>query len=486
MFSFGKKQETVHPSLKSVFGYIDEHQEQFIKNLEKAVAIRSVSTWRETRPEVERMIHWVGGQLEKLGAVVEYHDIGEQTMPDGKPLKLPPVLFGELGNNPEKKTLLVYGHMDVQPASKQDGWNTEPFSLTRSGSKLFGRGASDDKGPVLGWLHAVESFQKSGEALPINLRFCIEGMEESGSVGLDKFLRSRQNTDFLKKVDAVCISDNYWLGKNKPCITYGLRGCCYFFIEIESSAKDLHSGVFGGTVHEAMSDLIYLFGTLKDANEKITIDGLMDTVEPCTAEELQLYKDIEFDLGEYQKDLGAFGMAHDDKIKTLMARWRFPSLSIHGIEGAFSGSGSKTVIPSKVTGKFSIRIVPNQTPEEVEKVVLQHINQKWAERGSPNKMKASLYSGGRCWMSDIKHPNYVAGCNAVKTVYGVEPDMTREGGSIPITLTLEELTGKSVILLPMGASDDGAHSQNEKIDLRNYIEGTKVLAAYMHELANMS
>lgn len=198
------------------------------------------------------------------------------------------------------------------------------------------------------------------------------------------------------------------------------------------------------------------------------------------------YENIQFDVADYKNDIKAPKLVHEgDKIKTLMSRWRFPSLSLHGIEGAFSDSGAKTVIPRKVVGKFSIRIVPNQTPEGVEKLVVDYVNKMWKERGSTNSMKASMFHGGRCWMADPDHPNYLAGRRATKMVYGVEPDLTREGGSIPVTLTLQEATGKNVILLPMGACDDGAHSQNEKLNVRNYIEGTKLLGAYMHELGKL-
>lgn len=161
-----------------------------------------------------------------------------------------------------------------------------------------------------------------------------------------------------------------------------------------------------------------------------------------------------------------------------MHRWRNPSLSIHGIEGAFSEFGAKTVIPGKVIGKFSIRIVPNQTPEKVEKTVVDYLEKKWRERGSTNKMKAYMYHGGKPWVSDPKHKNYVAAEKASEYVYKVKPDLTREGGSIPVTLTFEEVTGKNVLLLPMGAGDDGAHSQNEKVDTRNYIEGVRIYSSF--------
>merc|ERR1712051_475797 len=226
---------------------------------------------------------------------------------------------------------------------------------------------------------------------------------------------------------------------------------------------------------------------LVDEEGNILVEGLMDSVAPLTEEEKAKYVDIDFDVEEFRGDIGTPGrlMHGADKVKTLMARWRYPSLSLHGVQGAFDGTGAKTVIPRKVIGKFSIRIVPNQTPESVEKVVLKYLDKKWAERGSTNTMKASLFHGGRCWVSDPDHPNYLAGRRATKTVYGVEPDLTREGGSIPVTLSLQEATGKNVILLPMGRCDDGAHSQNEKINVQNYIKGTKLLGAYMHELGQL-
>ena len=162
-------------------------------------------------------------------------------------MDLPPVLFAHLGKDPSKKTVMIYGLLDVQPALVEDGWDTEPFVLTEKNDRLYGRGSTDDKGPVLGWLHAIEAFQQTGQSLPVNLKFCLEGMEESGSEGLEELL-FKEKDGFMSGVDFVCISDNYWLGKNKPCLTYGLRGLCYFFIEVECATKDLHSGVFGGSM----------------------------------------------------------------------------------------------------------------------------------------------------------------------------------------------------------------------------------------------
>lgn len=478
--------EELPTNLKGLFDYVDKHKSEYITTLREVCAIKSVSAWPNCRPEIQKMVQWTADRLTKLGASCELADVGTQKLPDGKIIPLPKVILGELGNDPKKKTICVYGHLDVQPALKEDGWNTEPFELTEIDGKMFARGASDDKGPVLCWIHAIEAYQKIGVDIPVNIKFVLEGMEESGSEGLDELLFARKD-DFLKSVDYVCISDNYWLGRNKPCITYGLRGICYFYISVECAVKDLHSGVFGGTVHEAMTDLIYLLNTLVDKDGKILITDIEKDVAPIIPGEHEMYDTIDFEVADYKKELGAPRLLHnEDKRQILMHRWRYPSLSIHGIEGAFYEPGQKTVIPRKVTGKFSIRIVPNQEPDVIEKCVVNFLEKKWNERGSPNKMEVSMAHGGKPWTENPNHPHYEAAKLAVKHVFNVIPDMTREGGSIPVTLTLQETTGKNVVLIPVGACDDGAHSQNEKLDVFNYIQGTKLLGAYIYEVSKLS
>jgi nonspecific dipeptidase len=470
--------------MEKLFKYIDDHQDLYVQRLADAVAIQSVSAWPEKRQDIGTMVKLVAKEVEKLGGTVELVDPGSQELPDGSTIPLPPILMGVLGADPKKKTVLVYGHLDVQPAQKEDGWDTEPFVLTEIDGKLFGRGSTDDKGPVLCCLHALEAYKELGMDIPINLKFVFEGMEESGSEGLDDLLIARKDT-WLKNVDYIMISDNYWLGKKKPCITYGLRGICYFFIEVECASKDLHSGVFGGTVHEAMSDLIALMNALVDNKGKILIPGMYDSVAKVTAEEEKLYETIDFDMEDYRQDIGHNRLIHDNKQDVLMHRWRHPSLSLHGLQGAFDGHGSKTVIPRKVIGKFSIRLVPDMVPDEVEKLVCKHLRKVHDERGSPNTLKVSMGHGGKPWVANFNDPHYIAGCKAVKSVFGVDPDLIREGGSIPVTLTFQDVTQKNVMLLPVGASDDGAHSQNEKINRHNYIQGTKLLASYFTEVAKL-
>ncbi|XP_011501395.1 PREDICTED: cytosolic non-specific dipeptidase [Ceratosolen solmsi marchali] len=463
--------------LTKLFKYIDCNKVKYIDNLRQVVAIKSVSAWPESRNEIIKMIKWTEAQFKQLGATTELAYLGTQKLHNGNEIPLPPALLGTLGTDPKKKTVLIYGHLDVQPALKEDGWDSDPFTLIEKDNKLYGRGSTDDKGPVLCWLHTLQAYQALGEDIPVNVKFVFEGMEESGSEGLDQLLWSRKNS-FLEGVDYVCISDNYWLGTTKPCITYGLRGICYFRLQVSCASKDLHSGTFGGTVYEAMPDLIYLMNSLVDVNGKILVDEIYDSVAKITPDELKIYDTIEFNVSEYKNSCGASKLAHnEDKNQLLMNRWRNPTLSLHGIEGAFYEPGEKTVIPGTVIGKFSLRIVPNMLPDEVEKKVETYIKKQWMARRSPNKMSISMSHAGRPWSSNPDHPHYIAARTATKHVYNVDPDCTREGGSIPVALTFQEVTGKNVLLLPVGCGDDGAHSQNEKLNVRNYIEGVSIAFA---------
>lgn len=261
---------------------------------------------------------FLAAELQSLGAEVEKRPLGKQ--PHKEHLDLPPVVIARYGNDKTKKTILVYGHYDVQPALKEDGWATEPFELTIDDKdRMYGRGSTDDKGPVLGWLNAIDAHRKAGIDFPINLLMCFEGMEEYGSEGLDDFIKDEAKK-FFADTDAVCISDNYWLGTEKPCLTYGLRGCNYYSVTVSGPGQDLHSGVFGGTAQEPMTDLVRVMGSLVDTNGKILIPGIDDDVAPLTDEEKELYKGISFTMDNLFESLGSKTSVHDDKEKTLMSR----------------------------------------------------------------------------------------------------------------------------------------------------------------------
>ncbi|KAJ1977981.1 hypothetical protein H4R33_006095 [Dimargaris cristalligena] len=471
-------------SLEKFFNAIDANQDIYVQRLKEIVAIKSISGEPECRADTIFMGEWFLAELERLGASTKRVEPGTQEI-GGRTLPLPPVVLATYGTDPLKKTVLVYGHYDVQPALKEDGWTTDPFTLTEDKEgRLIGRGSTDDKGPVLGWLCAIEAHQQIGLELPVNVKFCFEGMEESGSEGLDAVIVQEAQA-YFKDVDCVCISDNYWLGKTKPCLTYGLRGVSYFMVSVKGPAADLHSGVFGGTVHEPMTDLVQLFSKLVDSQGRILIPGIMDQVAPLTDEERKLYDGLEFDTADLRAALGTETEIHDNSIDSLMHRMRYPSLSIHGIEGAFYAPGSKTVIPSNPIGKFSIRSVPNMDPARVTELVKAFLDAEFEKLGTKNTLEVSCDHAGRPWFSSPNHWNFVAGARAVESVYQLKPDLTREGGSIPVTLTFQEALDKNVLLLPMGACDDGAHSINEKVDRRNFVEGIKMFGSYFHELAKV-
>lgn len=343
----------VSTSLSEAFRWIDENKNHQIELLRQAVAIPSVSGWPLThRNHSLKCAEYFRNRLQELGFSTELRQLSTKQNIDGEIIDLPPLVLAQSKDeDPNKKILLVYAHIDVQPAEKSDGWDTEPFELTERNGKLFGRGATDDKGPAIAWTNAIEAFQKTGSKIPINIRFILEGMEESGSEGLEDELRSmkEKNDPFLQGIDFCVISDSYWLGQVKPCLAYGLRGIICCVMVIECANQDLHSGCCGGLVYEAMPDLIWLLDRLVDKEGNILIPGIMDQVRPMTQEEEDTYKTIDFDLDGKRNEIGAAKFINgNDPIKTLEHLWRFPCLSIHGIEGAFHEKGFKTVSDSNL------------------------------------------------------------------------------------------------------------------------------------------
>ncbi|WFD32510.1 hypothetical protein MSPP1_003558 [Malassezia sp. CBS 17886] len=439
---------------------IAANEKELVDDLAAAVAIPSVSGDAAYRKDVIAMGNWLKDKFGALGADVATYPLGTQML-DGKPVELPPVVVGTVGRDAAKKTVLIYGHYDVQPALKSDGWDSEPFTLVNDAKtgRLYGRGSTDDKGPVLGWMHVVKAHRDLGIEMPVNLKFCLEGMEESGSVGLDEFVL-REKDNLFRGVDAMCISDNYWLGTKKPCVTHGLRGVAYFKLTVSGPARDLHSGVFGGVVHEPMTDLVKVMASLVTPQGEITIPGIPEQVAPLTDAERRVYDVMEFGIGDIDNATGSSTAISNDKQEALMRRMRYPSLSLHGIEGAFAEAGSKTVIPSKVVGKFSIRLVPDMEPEKVMAAVERKVKSEFAQLHSKNHMSMEQDHPGKPWIADPNHWNYEAAIRATEKVYGVRPDLTREGGSIPITLTFADA-----------------------LDLSNYIKGTQLLGTYLYEVA---
>lgn len=378
-------------------------------------------------------------ELGKFGADVESFHMGKQqkkkaTDPD---LDLPPILVAwyppKKSIHNDKKTLLIYGHYDVQP--ELTGWSPEhpAFKLTKgqgpSGEQLYGRGSTDDKGPVLGWLNAIEAHKMAGVEIPVNLIFCFEGMEEISSEGFTKFIDEHGN-DIFKSVDGGVIADNYWITTKYPCLTYGLRGINYFRVTITGAPKQLHSGIYGGAIAEPMTDLFSLFSKLVDNKGKILIPGINDLVEELTENEKELYKKIRFTLKDFTDTIGDTRVPlYENPTDILMHRWRYPSLSIHGINGADSSDDPGTAIPNKVTGAFSIRTVPKMDSDTVNRKVTDYLREEFKKLGS--KCQISIEKSPEItpyWWTETEDPNFKAAAKATKAVYKTDPDYTREGG----------------------------------------------------------
>ena len=343
-----------------------------------------------------------------------------QDLGDGQSIPLPPVLLTQFGDDPAKPTVCIYGHMDVQPAVLEDGWDTEPFQCVLKGDRLYGRGTTDDKGPLVCWVAVFAAHQELGIPLPVNIKGVFEGMEEYGSIGLPDFLAKESRAGgFLADVQRTYICDNYWLGTNTPCLTYGLRGIAYYSVEVTMGTKDLHSGLHGGVVHEAMWDLTTILSKLVDpATGKINVPGVSDQVRTLTDEERKLYDPIDFSLADYAKDVGFDHQQFigSTKQRVLMNRWRYPSLSIHGIEGAFYGQGAKTVIPRKVIGKFSIRLVPDQTPEHLTQCCKDFLEAEFKKLNSPNRLSVKCIHGALSWLGDPTDITFAAASTATQKV----------------------------------------------------------------------
>ncbi|XP_053873810.1 beta-Ala-His dipeptidase isoform X4 [Malaclemys terrapin pileata] len=324
----------------------------------------------------------------------------------------------------------------------------------------------------------------SHKDIPVNLKFIIEGMEEAGSLGLEEIIK-KENQRFFSDVDFIVISDNLWLNNRKPALTYGTRGNICFSVEVRCGERDLHSGSFGGIIHEPMTDLIALLDSLVDTSGRILIPGVYDDVASLSEEEKKLYEAIEFDIEEHKNNSGVKKFLYDTKEEILMHLWRYPSLSIHGIEGAFHEPGIKTVIPARVIGKFSIRQVPHMDISIGEHQVIKYLEDVFSKRNSPNKLKVSVPIRAMPWVANINDPLYTAATKAIKTVFGQDPEMIRDGSTIPIAQTFQNITRKSVMMLPVGAADDAEHSQKEKISRHNYIQGTKLFATLFLEIAKL-
>ena len=374
---------------------------------------------------------------------------------------------------------LVYGHYDVQPPEPFDLWKSPPFEPRIEGRSIFGRGTCDNKGQNLAHLKAVEAYLKTGTELPCDLTFVIEGEEEVGSKSLATFLKGHQEE---LSCDAIVISDTGMPDRKHPALTYALRGIAAFEIIVHGPARDLHSGIFGGTVDNPAMALCQMLGKLRDARGRVAIPGFYDDVEKLTAYERKEAKRFPLNLRDYQKLVGVpklFGEKGYNPVEQRSAR---PTLEINGLTSGYQGEGSKTIVPSWARAKITTRLVPNQNPEKIIKLVRQHL-----EKICPPTVRMEIQSGHGAdpYLVSPKSPEAQAALRALEKAFGCRPMIMREGGSIPIVNVFKKTLGAEALLLGLALPDDNPHSPNEKFDLDCFEKGQLMSAHLWRELAGL-
>lgn len=454
----------MHPAIE----YIRTHRSAAVDALKGFLRIPSVSTKAEHRGDMQKAAAWLMTRMRALG--LEH----VRTYPTGGH----PVVYGDWLHAPGKPTVLLYGHYDVQPAEPLDLWVTGPFEPTVRKGELFARGAVDDKGQVFMHLAALEAHMKTAGRLPVNVKLLIEGEEEIGSPNLPPFIEGHTR---LLKADVAMISDTAMLAKGVPGITHGLRGLVYFQIDVESAKSDLHSGGFGGSIENPGSALARMLTQCKDANGRILIPGFYDRVRKLPVAERRALARLPFREKHLQKEVGAPALHGEQGFTTLERLWTRPTFEVNGLCSGFIGEGAKTVLPSAAMAKVSMRLVPDQDPNEIARLFLRHL-----KRITPKtvRVKVTEVSGrGTPWLCPTDHPAMQALARAIRTGFGKAPVFIRTGGTIPVVPTLAGLLKLPCLLMGIGLPDENAHAPNEKLDLDNLYLGTRASAAFYEELA---
>jgi acetylornithine deacetylase/succinyl-diaminopimelate desuccinylase-like protein len=446
--------------------YAQEHRALFLDDLKTFVRIPSISTDTQAKPDMQHAAEWVAQKLRALG--MEHVAI--------YPTQRHPVVYGDLLKaGPHKPTVLLYGHYDVQPAEPLELWESPPFEPEQRGDNLFGRGASDMKGQVIATMKAIESLVNNG-GFPVNIKYILEGEEEVGSTNLERFIADHKDllaSDFAVNPDAGMIA------KDTPTITYGLRGMAYFELRIYGPDHDLHSGQYGGTVHNPAQVLCELIAGMHDAQGHITLPGFYDPVLPISPDERAEFARLPMDEAYYLKQTGApvlFGEAGYAPVERVGGR---PTLEVNGLLSGFTGEGSKTVLPARAMAKISMRLVPNQRPEEVQQQFIRYLE---AHAPATIRYEVENVNSGLPSITNRNMPAISALSDAMQSVFGKRPVYRREGGSIPVTAQISEILGIDSVLTGFSLPDDNLHAPNEKIHLPTFYCGIDTLIHFFSNL----
>ena len=453
--------------MKIISQYIDKNKNNYSNELKEFLKIPSISTDPAHKKDIKKCAHFVKTKLQDAGL-----NNVKVIKTEGHPL-----IYGEWLKAKGKPTVLIYGHYDVQPVDPIELWDTPPFEPTIKSNKIFARGATDDKGQVYMHIKSVEAYLETVGSLPVNVKFIIEGEEEVGSESLEKFISKNKS---LLKCDAVLISDTALYDVGTPTLTYGLRGLCYMEVEVIGPQKDLHSGTFGGAVDNPINVLADMISKLKDKNGKITIPNFYDDVMTLTKKERENFKKLKFSDKKFAKEVGVKQLHGEKGYTTLERLWARPTLGCNGIIGGFIGDGAKTVLPSKVKAKISMRLVPNQDPLKIAKLFEKHIKTL-----TPNTVKVNVkhLHGANPAIIPLEDKSTIAASKAMEKAFGKKIVFMREGGSVPIVPVFAKQLNASVVLMGLGLNTENLHSPNEHFNLTHFQLGIKSSAYFFDEFA---
>jgi acetylornithine deacetylase/succinyl-diaminopimelate desuccinylase-like protein len=450
--------------VSDALAYAGENRQRNLEELFEFLRIPSIGTQPEHNANTEAAANWLADSMRQAGL--------ENVQVIATP-RHPLVYADWLHAGPDAPTVLIYGHYDVQPADPLDLWHSDPFEPEIRDDYIYARGSSDDKGQTYIHVKAVQAYLQTIGRLPLNVKFIVEGEEESGGQSLEAFIPMSKE---LLAADVALVSDTSIVSQEQPAIVYGLRGMCYLFLDLVGPALDLHSGAYGGGINNPLNVLGHLIARLKDEEGHILIPGFYDNVRPLTERERELLATFPLDKKRWLAITGApapWGEPEYSLVERLGAR---PTLEVNGIAGGYTGQGAKTVLPSAAHAKISMRLVPDQTPEEILRKFTDYVQQL-----APPTVKATVtYShGAPPSVTDIDEPALQAAAAAYQVVYDRQPVYMREGGSIPVVAHFQTHLCLETVLMGFGLPDDHIHAPNERFYLPNFYRGIETAIHFL-------
>jgi acetylornithine deacetylase/succinyl-diaminopimelate desuccinylase-like protein len=443
-----------------VLARVERERTTYLEELKDYLRIPSVSTDPEYRDDVLRCADFLRQRMTDAGLTAEVVET------DGYPL-----VYGEWLGAPGRPTLLFYGHYDVQPVDPIELWRHDPFEPTEEGDELVARGATDDKGQSYAQLKAVASVLAERGSLPVNVKFIVEGEEESGGEAIEQYVRGAGAERLA--CDAVVISDSSMFGPGQPSLLYGLKGLQYMEVLVTGPNRDLHSGAFGGAVANPANALARIIAGLRDPESgRILIPGFYDAVRDLEPWEREAWQALPHDDAAYREGLGVPELFGEEGYTTLERAWARPTCDVNGIWGGYQGKGAKTVLPAKAGAKISMRLVADQEPEEIARLFTEYV-QALAPPGVTVEV-VDVHGAGPV-VVDVDGPLAEAAIGALEDVWGKAPFKIREGGSIPIVGTFSEVLAAPILLVGMGLPDDRLHSPNEKFNISHFYNGIRTI-----------